>query len=387
MGYVVRFLAALLLVLTPAPAWAAGGQQPWTGTWEAAPSGTAPALPGAAIRNIVHLSVGGHELRVRVTNRLGTTPLHLGAVTVALRQGQGPDAVPGTLRTATFHRATSATVPPGRDLLTDPVRLTVPAAADLLVTVLTPDDSGPATQHGTALQTSWVALVGAGHAADEDGSAYRTPISNWYYLAGVDVRGAATAGVVAFGDSLTDGHGSTHDANHRWPDLLAERHRRLGVLNAGIGGNRLLRDGTGPGALARLDADALDRAGARFLVVFEGVNDINGSPTADDVSAYADAYRTLVARAHARHLRVVGVTLTPYAGYPAHTAAREKVRQGVNEFIRTGHAFDAVCDADAALRDPADPARLLPRYDPGDHLHFDDDGMRAVADCVSRVLL
>ncbi|MGV9322349.1 GDSL-type esterase/lipase family protein [Streptomyces sp. NPDC003660] len=387
MGGAVRFLVVLLLLLSPAPAWAAAGNQSWTGTWEAAPSGTAPALPGAAIRNVVHLSVGGHELRVRVTNRFGTAPLHLGAVTVALRQGQGPDAAPGTLRTATFRHATTATIPPGRDLLTDPIRLTVPAAADLLVTVLTPDDSGPATQHGTALQTSWVALVGAGHAADEDGSAYRTPISNWYYVAGVDVRGTATGSVVAFGDSLTDGHGSTHDANHRWPDLLAERHRRLGVLNAGIGGNRLLRDGTGPSALARLDADALDRAGVRVLVVFEGVNDINGTPTAADVSAYADAYRTLVARAHARHIRVVGVTLTPYGGYPAHTMAREAVRQGINDFIRTGGVFDAVADADAALRDPADPVRLLPRYDPGDHLHFDDDGMRAVADRVSRVLL
>ncbi|MFF0384750.1 GDSL-type esterase/lipase family protein [Streptomyces sp. NPDC004286] len=387
MGGAVRFLVVLLLLLSPGPAWAAAGNQSWTGTWEAAPSGTAPALPGAAIRNVVHLSVGGHELRVRVTNRFGTAPLHLGAVTVALRQGQGPDAAPGTLRTATFHHATTTTIPPGRDLLTDPVHLTVPAAADLLVTVLTPDDSGPATQHGTALQTSWVALVGAGHAADEDGSAYRTPISNWYYVAGVDVRGTATGSVVAFGDSLTDGHGSTHDANHRWPDLLAERHRRLGVLNAGIGGNRLLRDGTGPSALARLDADALDRAGVRVLVVFEGVNDINGTPTAADVSAYADAYRTLVARAHARHIRVVGVTLTPYGGYPAHTAAREAVRQGINDFIRTGGVFDAVADADAALRDPADPVRLLPRYDPGDHLHFDDDGMRAVADRVSRVLL
>ncbi|MFG3043841.1 GDSL-type esterase/lipase family protein [Streptomyces sp. NPDC048241] len=387
MGGAVRLLVVLVLLLSPAPAWAAAGNQPWTGTWEAAPSGTAPALPGAAIRNVVRLSVGGHELRVRVTNRFGTAPLHLGAVTVALRQGQGPDAAPGTLRTATFRHATTATIPPGEDLLTDPVHLTVPAAADLLVTVLTPDDSGPATQHGTALQTSWVALVGAGHAADEDGSAYRTPISNWYYVAGVDVRGTATGSVVAFGDSLTDGHGSTHDANHRWPDLLAERHRRLGVLNAGIGGNRLLRDGTGPSALARLDADALDRAGVRVLVVFEGVNDINGNPTAADVTAYADAYRTLVARAHARHIRVVGVTLTPYGGYPAHTTAREAVRQGINDFIRTGGVFDAVADADAALRDPADPVRLLPRYDPGDHLHFDDDGMRAVADRVSRALL
>ncbi|MFH9431350.1 SGNH/GDSL hydrolase family protein [Streptomyces sp. NPDC017615] len=387
MGYVARFLAVLLLVLTPAPAWAAAGHQSWTGTWEAAPSGAAPALPGAAIRNVVHLSVGGQALRVHISNRLGTAPLHLGAVTVALRHGQGPDAAPGTLRTATFHHAPTAVIPPGRDLLTDPVRLTVPAAADLLVTVLTPDDSGPATQHGTALQTSYVALVGAGHAADEDGSAYRTPVSNWYYVTGVDVRSTATGSVVAFGDSLTDGHGSTPDTNHRWPDLLAERHRRLGVLNAGVGGNRLLRDGTGPSALARLDPDALDRAGVRVLVVFEGVNDINGTPAATDPSAYADAYRTLVSRAHARGIRVVGVTLTPYGGHPAHTAAREEVRQRVNDFIRTGGAFDAVADADAALRDPADPERLLPRYDPGDHLHFSDDGMRAVADRVSRVLL
>ncbi|MEU6817981.1 GDSL-type esterase/lipase family protein [Streptomyces sp. NPDC046860] len=386
MGYVARFLTVLLLVLTPAPAWATEASRPWTGTWEAAPSGTAPALPGAAIRNVVHLSVGGRSLRLHLSNRFGTAPLRLGAVTVALRHGKGADAEPGTLRTATFRHAPTAEIPPGRDLLTDPVELTVPPAADLLVTVLTPDDSGPATQHGTALQTNYVALVGAGHAADVDGSAFRTPVSNWYYVTGVDVRATGARAVVAFGDSLTDGHGSTHDANHRWPDLLAERDRRLGVLNAGVGGNRLLRDGTGPSALARLDADALDRAGVRVLVVLEGVNDINGNPAATDAAAFADAYRTLVSRAHARGIRVVGVTLTPYGGYPAHTAAREAVRQRVNDFIRTGGAFDAVADADAALRDPADPVRLLPRYDPGDHLHFSDEGMRAVADAVGRAL-
>jgi lysophospholipase L1-like esterase len=254
--------------------------------------------------------------------------------------------------------------------------------------VYTPDDSGPATHHRTALQTSYLARPGAGRAADEAGTAYTATTSRWYYVTGVDVRGFAAGSVVAFGDSLTDGNGSTPDTNRRWPDRLARRLRghRLGVLNAGIAGNRLLRDGTGPSALARLDADALDRAGVRALIAFEGINDIKGTPVANDAAAFGAAYRTLVARAHARGIRVVGVTLTPYHGYPAWTAAGEAVRQRVNALIRTGGAFDAVADADAAVRDPADPRRILPRYDPGDHLHFNDAGMAAVADTVHRAL-
>ncbi|MER6567597.1 SGNH/GDSL hydrolase family protein [Streptomyces sp. NPDC001093] len=386
-----RILTVLLLAMLPgtrAPAVAEPAPPPWTGSWETAPSGTASALPGAAIRNVVHLSVGGTAVRIRLGNRFGTAPLRLGAVTVALRRGTGPDAVPGTLRTATFHGATTVTVPPGQDMVTDPVPLTVPAAADLLVTVYTPEDGGPATYHQTALQTSYVAPDGAGRAADEDGAAYTTTVSRWYYVTGVDVLGTASGSIVAFGDSLTDGNGSTPDTNHRWPDRLAERVRAdgFGVLNAGISGNRLLRDGTGPSALTRLDADALDRAGVRVLVVLEGINDIKGTPKADDVTAYADAYRTLVARAHARGIRVVGVTLTPYRGFSAYTDAREAVRQQVNAFIRTGGIFDAVADADAALRDPTDPARLLPAYDPGDHLHFNDTGMAVVAETVRAAL-
>ncbi|MFG3015290.1 GDSL-type esterase/lipase family protein [Streptomyces cinerochromogenes] len=395
MARFVRVLAVLLPALLPgltAPAVAEPapppGGPPWTGSWETAPSGTAAALPGTAVRNVVHLSAGGTAVRVRLSNRLGTRPLHLGAVTVALRRAAGPDAVPGSLRTATFHGAPETTVPPGADTVTDPVPLSAPDAADLLVTVYTPDDSGPATYHRTALQTSYLARPGAGRAADETGTAYTETTSRWYYVTGVDVRGAAAGSVVAFGDSLTDGNGSTPDTNHRWPDRLAQRLSglRTGVLNAGIAGNRLLRDGTGPSALARLDADALDRAGVRSLVVLEGINDIKGVPAADDPAAFAAAYRTLVARAHARGIRVVGVTLTPYRGYPAWTDAGEEVRQRVNAFIRTGGAFDAVADADAALRDPADAGRILPAYDPGDHLHFNDAGMAAVADTVHRAL-
>ncbi|MFJ4521179.1 GDSL-type esterase/lipase family protein [Streptomyces sp. NPDC088810] len=390
MGRIVRVLALLFPALLPgltAPAVAEPAPLPWAGSWETAPSGTAAALPGAAVRNVVHLSVGGVAVRVRLSNRLGTSPLHLGAVTVALRAA-GPAAVPGTLRTATFQGAPEVTVPPGADTVTDPVPLPVRAGADLLVTVYTPDDSGPATYHRTALQTSYLARPGAGRAADEDGGAYPATTSRWYYVTGVDVRGIAAGSVVAFGDSLTDGNGSSPDTNRRWPDRLARRlsRHRLGVLNAGLAGNRLLRDGTGPSALARLEADALDRAGARVLVVFEGINDIKGVPRAGDAAAFAEAYRTVVARAHARGIRVVGVTLTPYRGYPAWTAAGEAVRQRVNALIRTGGIFDAVADADAAVRDPADPQRMLPAYDPGDHLHFDDAGMAVVADTVHHAL-
>ncbi|TWV44536.1 SGNH/GDSL hydrolase family protein [Streptomyces misionensis] len=396
MGKVGRVLAVLLLALVLPGARVAEGTASavgvvhnaprWTGSWETAPSGTAAPLPGAAVRNVVHLSVGGTAVRVRLSNRFGGAPLLLGAVTVALRRAAGPDAVPGTLRTATFRGAATVTVPPGGETVSDPVRLTVRAAADLLVTVYTPEDDGRATYHATALQTGYVAAEGAGHAADTDGSAYRTTLTCWYYITGVDVLGGATGSVVAFGDSLTDGTGSTPDTNRRWPDRLAARLSGTGVLNAGIGGNRLLRDGAGPSALTRLDTDALSRTGARILVVFEGINDIKGLPPANDPAAYADAYRTIVGRAHAHGIRVVGVTLTPFNGFAAYTVAREEVRQRVNAFIRTGGAFDAVADADAAVRDPADPTRIRPAYDPGDHLHFTDAGMAAVAETVRRTL-
>ncbi|MER7187491.1 SGNH/GDSL hydrolase family protein [Streptomyces hyaluromycini] len=390
MGRVGRVLAvALLLVVgvsgrAGADAW----PSPWAGSWEAAPSGTDPAVPGAAFRNVVHLSVGGSAVRVRVSNRLGSAPLRLGAVTVALRQGDGPDAVPGSMRAATFAGTGTAVVPVGQDLVSDPVPLAVPAAADLLVSIETPGDSGPATFHRVALQTSYVARHGAGRADDEDGGAYTRTTGHWYYVTGVDVRAVTLGSVVAFGDSLTDGNGTSMDANHRWPDRLADRLRpfRIGVLNAGISGNRLMLDSTGgPGALRRLDADALDRSGVRTLVLLEGINDIKGTPEATDPDDFVRAYRTVVTLAHERGIRVVGATLTPYAGYSGYTEAREAVRQRVNALIRARHVFDAYVDFDAVVRDPQQPGRIRPAYDPGDHLHFNDAGARALAAAVPLV--
>ncbi|MFI5674237.1 SGNH/GDSL hydrolase family protein [Streptomyces cellulosae] len=399
-------LAALLVVLTlallpiPESAAASGhqgtstgrtGRTGWTGTWEAAASGTTTALPGQSVRNVIHTSVGGRAARIRVSNRLGTAALELGAAAVAVQEPdapKSPDAVPGTVRTVTFGGAASVVVPAGQDAVSDPVPLRVPSDANLLVSLYTPGDSGPATYHRSALQTSFLAPDG-NRTADQDGAAYTATTGSWYYLTGVDVLGARAAGsVVTLGDSITDGSGSTASANHRWPDRLAARLRRLpprerlGVLNAGIAGNRVLLDGTGPSALSRLDADALSRSGVRAVIVMEGVNDIKGSPNQTDPAAFAAAYREIVARAHARGIRVVGGTITPYGGNGGWTAAREAVRQSVNDLIRYGGVFDAVVDFDAAVRDPDAPDRILPAFDSGDHLHFGDAGLQAMADAV-----
>jgi lysophospholipase L1-like esterase len=396
-----RCLAVLALTLlsTAAAAPGASGRAEtaprWTGTWEAAPSGTAPALPGVSIRNVVHTSVGGSAARIRVSNRLGSAPLRLDAVTVALRRGTGAtgaEAVPGSLRIATFSGAASVTVPVGEDRVTDAVPLRVPADADLLITVHTSADCGPATYHRTALQTNYLARNG-NRAADTSGAAYTTTVSHWYYVTGVDVLRPAVAGsVVALGDSLTDGTGTSQGTNHRWPDLLSERlralpaSRRPGVLNAGIAGNRLLLDGVGPSALARLDADVLTRTDARTVIVLEGVNDLKDTPGRTDPAAFVRAYRQIVTRAHAHGLRVIGATLTPFGGHRRWTPARERLRHEINALIRGG-IFDGIADFDRAVRDPARPDRILPDYDPGDHLHFNDAGAKALADAIDPAAL
>ncbi|MER5479969.1 SGNH/GDSL hydrolase family protein [Streptomyces sp. NPDC002734] len=394
----VRVIVALLLVLLgTAPVHAVtpdrrAAKEKWTGTWAAAASGTAVPLPGASIRNVVHTSVGGTATRVRLSNRLGVRPLHLGSVTVALQE-QGyfprPDAVPGTMRRVLFGGRPTAVVPAGREIVSDPVRLDVPGGSDLLVTVYTPLDDGPATYHRIAKQTNFLAH-GADHAADVGGAAYTSTVRSWYYVTGVDVRTARAAGsLVALGDSLTDGVGTTPDSNSRWPDRLADRiaalppRHRLGVLNAGISGNRILNDRSGPGALKRFDADVLRRSGVRTVIVLEGINDVMTDAAGEDgIKAFKKAYRSMAKKAHAKGIRVVGATLTPYRGHFAYTPQREALRRQINRFIRKEAPFDAVVDFDAAVRDPKQPDRIRSAFDPGDHLHFNDAGMKALARAV-----
>ncbi|MFD4640005.1 SGNH/GDSL hydrolase family protein [Lentzea sp. NPDC058436] len=384
-----RFLLAVaLLVAAASPAQAAPPR--WVGTWAAAPSSAVPGTDNGyvnfTIRNIVHVSAGGKEIRVRLSNAFGRTPVLFSQVTVA--RAAGPDtplALPGTVRTLTFGGSQAITAPPGADVVSDGVALTVPADSDLLVSVYTPEPGGPVTYHNLTMQNSYFTRDG-NHTTDESALAFRERTTNWHYVSGVDVRSSTLQGsVVALGDSITDGANSTFGANLRWPDQLADRvNKRLGVLNAGISGNRLLLDGGGAGvnALARLNRDVLTQSGVRTVIVFEGINDIQQTPHQTDPAKIIAALKQIASRSHDRGLRVVGATITPFKGWNSYTEELEQVRQTVNAFIRTSRDFDAVVDFDQVIRDPADPQRIRPDYDEGDHLHPGDKGFEAMAKAV-----
>ncbi|MFF7197951.1 SGNH/GDSL hydrolase family protein [Streptomyces sp. NPDC008079] len=363
------------------------------GAWTAALAGGGRRVHHRTVRMVVHPTIGGTGVRVRLSNRYGTGPLPVGAVDVAV-QAHGGDAVPGTHHTATFSGAGATTVPAGRDAATDPLAMTVNADENLLVSVYFPGDAGASGRHWLAAETTYYSAPGDFAAAD---TTAHYPVSNgvWYYLSGLDVESATARGtLVAFGDSLTDGAGSSTSANARWPDVLARRLRDrpggplLGVVDAGLSGNRVLTDtGTrfGTSALHRFAHDALGQPGVTAVVLLEGINDISvdrgphGHLAAADL---IDAYRTLVRQAHAAGVRIYGATLPPFQGSRPYTPAGERTRETVNRWMLGGHAFDAVFDLSAALRDPARPHRLSPAYDSGDHLHPNDAGYRAMANAI-----
>ncbi|MER5359589.1 SGNH/GDSL hydrolase family protein [Streptomyces sp. NPDC002785] len=343
----------------------------WLGTWAAAPTaGVTDTYRGIdltrrTIRNVVHTSIGGDAARITLSNLFGTHPLVIDHVTV-------------NTRPVTFRGADAVTVPAGGQIVSDPVLVPVAADADLVVTLRTPTAEGPVTIHPGTHQTSYV--------EDERGT---RPTTDWRYLTAVDVHNETATGTIAvIGDSLTAGTGSTLDTNSRWPDVLADRlGGRYGVVNAGIAGNRILRDGHGVRASARFDRDVLDVAGVKTVVVALGINDVQQFPQETDPQRIADALRSLTQRAHARGLRVVGATLMPYEGFHTWTPARNAVRERVNELIRAGRVFDSVIDFDEAARDPYRPTRLLPAYDCGDHLHLNDTGYRRLGSLVDLAAL
>ncbi|MFJ4983131.1 SGNH/GDSL hydrolase family protein [Streptomyces sp. NPDC088732] len=381
---------------TAAPA-AAGS---WVGTWSAAPAdgepGTADGYPGWSIRNVVRTSVGGVSVRVHLSNAFGAAPLVFAHASVARSAGGGAAAVRGTMRALTFAGQESVTVPVGGGVVSDPVQLAVPERADLLVTTYAALPSGPVTFHPEARQISFMAR--GEHTGQVSGRSFRTPSPYWRYVSAVDVLNARAAGSVVFlGDSITDGFASSVGANHRWPDYLADRlsdaadpRLRLGVLNEGISGNRVLRDGfagSGQGALRRLERDALSQTGVRTMVVELGINDIIRPPQQGSADAVVAGLREIVARGHARGIRVIGGTLLPFEGHGMYGPATEAVRERVNAAIRAGTVYDAVIDFDKALRDPYRPTRMLPGYDSGDHLHPGDAGYRRMAEAVRPALL
>ncbi|MGQ4515676.1 GDSL-type esterase/lipase family protein [Streptomyces sp. DW26H14] len=376
---------------------ASGG---WAGTWAAGAVGSEPdaphGLPGRSIRNVVHTSIGGTAARVTFSNLYGTAPLYIAHASVAVAGG-GPSAVAGTMRRLTFGdaRSVSAVVPAGRQTVSDPVALSVPAGSDLLLTLYTPNPGGAVTYHSHAQQTSYLAR--GDRTEDASGVGYGTRTPYWRYVTAVDVENRQAAGtVVAFGDSITDGIGSSMDGNRRWPNVLADRARdsaygRYGVVDEGIGGNQVLRDASstrnGRSGIARFGEDALSRPGVRAVFVDLGVNDILHGHERSGAPIVA-GLKDLVRQAHAHGVRVVGSTLTPFGAHAGYNATKERVRDEVNAAIRAGGVFDAVVDFDRVLRDPYAPDRLSPTYDSGDGLHPSDAGYRAMGTAVDlRTLL
>jgi lysophospholipase L1-like esterase len=376
----------------------------WVTSWGASPQipkpGTlaASGFDGQTLREIILPSVGGDLVRLELTNVFGTSALRIGHVTVALA-GLGASVMPGTIHPVTFGGSPSVLIPAGEQVLSDPVAIQVPALQDLAVSVYLPGPTGRATLHTAAQQVNWVSAAGD-HAAEAGSAAFTTSVPSWYYVSGLLVRSPKAIGtVVALGDSITDGVGSTVGGNDRWPNDLARRldglaGPTLAVADEGIGGNRVLTGARccGDSALTRFARDALDLRGVRDIIVLEGINDIGFSampPSHAEVSParMIAGYEQLIARAHARGVRIFGATLPPFQGAGYYSPAGEATREAVNTWIRTSGAFDGVVDFDAAMRDPADPLRLNPAYDSGDQLHPNDAGYQAMADAINLQML
>jgi lysophospholipase L1-like esterase len=321
-----------------------------------------------------------------LSNVFGNRAITFDSVFVGV-QDSGAAVVPGTNRQVTFGGTERVRIPNGADVLSDPLPGDVPADTNLAVTVHVVGDSGSLTGHNLAMQTNYIS--GAGNFAGENSAAPFTQQQNhWYWVESLVLDAPQQVDTVAtLGDSITDGYGSTVNANHRWPDYLADRiaeqppAHRFAVMNEGISGNRVLTDGAGVSVQARFDRDVLSQPDVRTVVLMEGINDIGGGQ-ATSSEQLIQAYRALIARAHADQTCIVGATLTPFEGAGYYSEAKEVIRSEVNDWIRGSGEFDAVVDFDEATRDPANPKRFLPAYDVGDHLHPSDAGYQAMADAV-----
>src|SRR5581483_5896506 len=405
----VFLLALVFLAASNARAQRAAAQIHWTGSWAASQQIPEPQnalapedLHDATLRQIVHLSIGGTQLRVHVSNAFGTAPLQITSVHIARPlSASAPTIDPASDQTLSFGGNAEVVIPEGANYISDPVAFAAAPLSNLAISLHLNTAPAQQTGHPGSRSTSYVVHGNFVFAGD-----LQNPkrVGHWYLISGVDVAAPRDAGtIVTLGDSITDGHGATTNGNDRWPDILAQHlqsvaaTRMIGVLNQGIGGNRVLLNGLGPNALARFDRDVLAQTGVRYLVVLEGVNDLGTlARTAEVPQAEHDelvhrlisAYAQMVARAHAHDIRVIGATILPYggSGYYHPGPASEADRQAINQWIRAPGNFDAVVDFDRIMRDPMHPELLLPAYDSGDHLHPGPAGYKAMADGMSPAL-
>jgi lysophospholipase L1-like esterase len=382
----------------------------WITTWATSPQAGTPNsreallnIDNQTVRERVRISIGGSDIRLRFSNEFGSSPLLIGAATVAIStDAQGIKGE--SIRNVTFEGNNSITIPAGAPVLSDPMKFPVIPGSEISISIYFPKRVTTPTLHAFAFKHAVVSRRGDfSHAEKIDPAATST--------ASISVTAVLVSAqppqrlIVAFGDSITDGDGSTVDADNNWPSNLIRRTAKtskaatLAVVNEGIVGNRLLRDGDifGVSALARFDRDALVLPGITHIVLLEGLNDIgfpgakmDGQYLADpaetrSVQDITDAYRQLISRAHARGLKIIGATITPCKGVDIpgyYSEAKEATRQAVNKWIRTAGAFDGVIDFDAVVRDPEHPTQLLPKFASKDHLHPNDDGYKAMADSI-----
>lgn len=416
-----RFVVVALLLLTAFGPWIWAGNVKGAGHWVSAWSTAVhaplpfPGLPPAialenqTVRMVVKPTLGGERLRIRLSNAFGNSPLTIGSVHIALAK-QGAEIVSGSDRNVTFAGNASVTIPPGAPVLSDPVELKVPAFAEIAVSLYLPGSVSGSSMHFWAQHDTYISGTGDFSSKEEIPNA--TTRTSWYWLSDVEVWAADdVAAVVALGDSITDGVGAKQGEYSDWPDTLASRlsaegkAQKLAVINEGIGGNRILHDGAGVSALARLDRDVLAQPGVVSVILLQGINDIgwphlkpkspdgtrpkdppfaNEAVTADDL---IEGQKQIIERAHEHGIRVYGATLTPFEGADYYSTEGEAMRQKVNQWIRTGGAFDGVFDFDAAVRDPNHPSQFRDGYHSGDHLHPSAAGFKAMAEAVDLTTL
>lgn len=393
----VLLLIALSSGIAQSPR-ASSSPSTWVGTWAASPFDgdpwhEVPTLVDSTLREIVHTSIAGKAVRIRLTNEFGTEPLRIDAATVALSTGiSGIDTA--SLHHLTFGGSPSIVIPSGALVLTDPVEMATPTSTNLAISLYLPlQRVSDVSVHTSAQQDNFMS---PGNHVRDASLASPVVVPSWYFLKGVDVEpnDSHAAAVVAFGDSITDGALSTENLNHRWPDYLAGRLESnpgtadLAVLDQGIGGNCVLIHCVGPNALARFDRDVLAQAGVKYLIVLEGINDIGTlhDPNRPDYKLTAEDLERglfeLVTRAHEHGIKVLGATLTPYKGAEYFTDQGEQVRQALNRWILTSGVFDGTIDFDKVTQDPANPLSFAPQFDSGDHLHPKDAGYAAMAGAI-----
>ena len=391
-------------------------QTHWVGTWGAAPATQSDEaamktqkllFDNQTVREIVHTTLDGETVRVRLSNAFGAVPVEIGAAHLAVRKA-GAAIDPASDRELKFGGRSRVEIPAGAVVLSDPITVKVPELSDVAISLYLPGKVMGAGVHYSSQQTSYIAEGNVTGAATLENP---ETFTSWVFLTGLEVQAPATAGsIVTFGDSITDGARSSVDGNHRWPDMLASRlaarkgGMKFGVVNMGIGGNRILHEGMaskrpqfGINALARFDADVLAQPGVKYLVILEGINDIghagSSAPASETVTAddIIVGMKQMIERAHEKGIKVIGCTITPFEG-PANitrgywTPEKAKVRDAVNEWIRSGKGYDGFIDFDKAVRDPANPTKVLPAFDSGDQLHPSDAGYDAMGKAIDLAL-